>query len=233
MKRSSAIVLVFAVAFAVFFILPPFLGAEFGPYPLMKVSDVFDLLTPLALLPLYWVLYRAGQKEPINLSGIIIFFVFAASWAAGQGMHLSANSISHLLKGMESSDIYKLTHFYDEVLSHYLWHTGIVGLSACIIYRQRRNPFSENNGWLWPVLLAGIIHGFTFFLIVIEAGTAPLGITFAVLAALFVLVRGHKKLGQQPVLMFFLISYIVAVLFFLGWGIYWQGLPQFSEVGII
>jgi hypothetical protein len=86
---------------------------------------------------------------------------------------------------------------------------------------------------LWPLILAGVIHGFSFFAIVLEGGTAPLGITFAVLAVIFALIRGRKKMSQQPLLMFFFISYAIALLFFIGWGIYWQGLPQFSEVGII
>jgi len=232
-KRLSALILVFAVAFTVFFIGPPFLGKSFGPYPLMKVADVFDILTPLVLLPLYWLLYRMSQNKPLGLSGMVVFFVFAAFWAAGQGMHLSANSISHLLKGMESSDIYKLTNFYDEVLSHYLWHVGIVGLSGFLIIRQWQNTFNEERGPLWPLILAGVIHGFTFFLIVIEAGTAPLGVTFAVLAVLFGLIWGRKMIFQQPIITFFIISYAIAILFFIGWGVYYQGLPQFSELGLI
>ncbi len=56
-------------------------------------------------------------------------------------MHLAANSISHLMEEMKHSDAYTLTHFYDEVLSHSLWHVGIVGLSALLLYRQWRNPF--------------------------------------------------------------------------------------------
>jgi hypothetical protein len=233
MKKISVLILVFAVAFTVFFIGPPFLGISFGPYPLMKIADVFDILTPLVLLPLYWLLYRLSQNQPLNLSGMVIFFVFAAFWAAGQGMHLAANSIDHLLKGMESSDIYKLTHFYDEILGHYLWHVGIVGLAGFLIFRQWQSPSTEERGSLWPLMLAGVIHGFTFFMIVIEGGTAPLGITFAVLAVLFGLVWGRKMLFMRPVITFFFISYAVALLFFIGWGIYWQGLPQFSEVGII
>lgn len=233
MKRSSALILVFAIAFAVFFVGPPLLGKPFGPYPLMETADVFDILTPLVLLPLYWLLYRMSQKEPINLSGIILFFILAAFWAEGQGMHLSANSIGHLLKGMENSDIYKLTYFYDEVLSHYLWHFGIVGLSAYLIFRQWQNPLLEEHTPRWPLVLAGVIHGFTIFLIVVEAGTAPLGVPFAILAVLLGLVWGRKRMRQQPLLTFFFISYAVATLFFIGWGIYWRGLPQFSEVGFI
>jgi len=40
-------------------------------------------------------------------------------------------------------------------------------------------------------------------------------------------------LREQPLLLFFLVSYIVAVLFFAGWGIYWGRLPEFSELGLI
>ena len=231
MKPLSVLILVFAIAFAALLVGPPFLGKPFSPYPLMSVADVFDILTPLVLLPLYWLLYRMGQPKPVNMSWMVIFFILAAFWAQGQGMHLSANSIGHLLKGMETTDIYRLTHFYDEVLSHYLRDIGIVGLSALLIFRSWQNPFTEMRATLWPLILAGVIHGFTLFLVVVESGTAPLGMTFAIIAALFFLIWGRKRMSQQPVATFFLISYSVATLFFIGWGIYWQGLPQFSEVG--
>ncbi len=233
MKRLSIVIIIFAIAFTVLFICPPFLDKPFVFYPLMKVADVFDVLTPLVLLPLYWLLFRMGQPKPINLSGMVIFFIFAALWVQGQGMHLSANSIHHLVEGMEATDVYTLTYFYDEVLSHYIWHIGIMGLSAFIIYRQWQNSYTDEQVPLWPILLAGVIHGFTLFLIVIEAGTAPLGVTFALLAGLFGLIWGRGKMRQRPVATFFFISYFVATLFFIGWGIYWQGLPQFSEVGLL
>ena len=233
MQRLPVLILAFSIAFLAFFFGPPLLGKPFSPYPLMKIADVFDIFTPLVLLPLYWLLYRLGQKEPLKLSGIIAFFVFAAFWAEGQGMHLSANSINHLLKGMESSDIYKLTYFYDEVLGHYLWHLGVIGLSAIIIFRQWRYPFIGEKAPLWPLILAGVIHGFSFFSIVLEGGTAPLGITFSMLVILFGLIWGRNSMRQQPLLMFFFISYAVTIILFIGWGLYWRGLPQFSEVGII
>lgn len=233
MKRPSTVMLLFAVAFAVFLIVPPLVSKfEFPPYPLMKVADAFDILTPLVLLPLYWLLLRLGQPSNLRPSEMTLFFVFAALWAMGQGMHLSANSIGHLLTGMESTDIYKLTSFYDEVLSHYLWHIGIVGLSAFLIWQSWKAPWADNAP-AWSLLISGIIHGFTFFLIVIEAGTAPLGVSYAVLAVIFGVIWGRRDMGRRPVATFFLISCLVAILFIIGWGVYWRGLPQFSEVGII
>ena len=233
MKRLSLFIIIFSVASAVFFMAPALLSKQFGLYPLMKMGDVLDILTPLVLLPLYWLLYRIDGKKLLSLSGTVLFVLFAAFWVEGQGMHLSANAISHLLKGMESSDVYKLTNFYDEILSHYLWHIGIVGLSALIIFRQWRNPFIEEQTAVWPLILAGVLHGFTFFVMVIEAGTAPLGVTFALLVVFLVLVWGRKKMSQRPLLTYFFVSFSVAAIFFIGWAIYWGGLPEFSQVGII
>ncbi len=41
MKRLPVFILVFAVAFTVLFMAPPFLTGQFGLYPLMKVGDSF------------------------------------------------------------------------------------------------------------------------------------------------------------------------------------------------
>jgi hypothetical protein len=233
MKRLSFLILVFAILFAVFFIGPSLLSQRFSPYPLMKIGDVFDILTPLVLIPLYWLLYRLSEEKKITLSGITLFVVLAALWVEGQAMHLSANSIGHLLEDVKGSDAYNLTLFYDEVLSHYLWHFGVVGLSALLLWRQWHNPFSEERARMWPLILAGVIYGFTFFVIVIEAGTAPLGIPFAILVAVLGWILGRKKMRQQPLLIFFLVGYSIATAFFIGWAIYWSGLPEFSQVGII
>ncbi|MCK5641944.1 MAG: hypothetical protein KAJ19_14165, partial [Gammaproteobacteria bacterium] len=219
--------------FLLLFMAPALLNKQFGPYPLMKIGDVFDLFTPLILIPLYWLLYRLDGNRAPSLGESLVFLLFVAFWVAGQGMHLSANSISHFLKGMEGSDVYNLTSFYDEVLSHYLWHFGVVGLSALLIYRQWRNPFIEDRIVLWPLILAGIIHGLTLFIIFVEGGTTPLGVIFVVLITFLGLIWGRKRFGRQPLLLFFFIACSLATLLLAGWGVYWHGLPEFSEVGII
>jgi hypothetical protein len=233
MKRPSLLILVFSITFLVFFMLPPFLNQKFGSYPLMKVADVFDLFTPLVLIPLYWLIYRLDGKSAPTRGEDVCFMIFTAFWVLGQGMHLAANSIGHLLNGMEGTDIYKLSHFYDEVLGHYLWHFGVVGLSAILIFRQWRKPLVEGGISTWLVILAGIIYGFTYFALIIEGATTPLGVTFTVLAVLLMAIYARKVMTKQPVLCFFFIAYAFALLLFIGWGIYWQGLPEFSEVGII
>jgi hypothetical protein len=233
MKRFSLLILVFSIAFLVFFFGPPFLSKQFGPYPLMKVGDVFDLFTPLVLIPLYWALYRLDER-PLSVKSGVVFMILVAFWVLGQGMHLAANSIGHLLvDNMKNTAVYDLTNFYDEVLSHYLWHFGVIALSAALIYRHWKNPLKEGNTRQWVVTVAGLIYGFAYFGLVIEGATTPLGVLFAFLAAIFILIWGQNNLKQQPVLSFFLVAYLLAAVLFLVWGIYWHGLPEFSEVGII
>ncbi len=233
MKRLSKLTLVFAILFAVFIVLPGLISNQFGPYELLKNGDILDLFTPLVLIPLYWLLFQISPDKKPSQGEVIAFLILAAMWIEGQGMHLAANAIGHLTKDIVGSDIETLTHFLDEVLSHYLWHLGLVGLSVLLIYRQWKNPFVESNGGMGMVIAAGIIHGFNYFLTIVEAATTPLGVPFAVLVVLATAIWGRKNLRQQPVLAFFFVAYLVATLFFLGWGLYWGYLPEFSQVGII
>ena len=117
MPKSSRLILVFSVTFTFFLIMPTFLKAKFEAFPLMEWADVFDLLTPLVLLPLHWLLFtECCQKTPSRRENLI-FVCLSGLWAMGQGMHLAANSIGHLLT--KGNDVYTLTYFYDEVLNMY------------------------------------------------------------------------------------------------------------------
>src|SRR5438094_10251358 len=104
MKQFSRLILLFSLVFAVFFVGPPLLHKDFAFFPLMSTGEVLDLLTPVVLLPLYWLLYQRDSVKSVPLTGCIIFLILAAFWVEGQGMHLSANSIGHLLTAMEGSE---------------------------------------------------------------------------------------------------------------------------------
>jgi len=160
--RLSRLILVFALLSMVFFLGPALLSQQFGPYPLMRNGDVLDLLTPLVLIPLYWLLFQIRRDLTPTQREIMAFLILAVLWVMGQGMHLAANSISHLMEEMKRSDAYALTHSYDEVLSHYLWHVSIVGLSTLLLYRQWRNPFSEKVATMRLTSAAGAIYGAMF-----------------------------------------------------------------------
>ncbi|MGD0006114.1 MAG: hypothetical protein ABSE06_18020 [Anaerolineaceae bacterium] len=240
MKRISLLTLVFAFLSLVFITLLVFLRFKFPPYPLVSYQDVFDILTPLALIPVYWLLFKYAGGDLPSLTEEIVFFVFAALWVEGQGMHLSANSIDNLIDALarnqvfniKPSDIYSLTYFFDEHLGHYLWHIGMIGLAVLLVYREWRRPAGATTTW-WQAILAGIIYGFTYFCIFIEGQSVALGLPFAVIGLAFALLVGRKKLGQRPVLAFFFVVCLLAFVLFTGWGLYWGGFPQFSDVGLL
>jgi uncharacterized membrane protein len=231
-KRLSRWILFFAVLTPVFVIGPALMGQTFPPYPLMHVADAFDLFTPLVLIPVYWLLFQwAGKRSP-SLVESLVFMLLAAIWVEGQSMHLAANSIGHLVGEVSASDAAKLTYFYDEQLGHYLWHIGLLCLAVLLMYREWRRPAGLITSW-GIILPAGFIYGFTIFAATLEGQTAPMSLPFVLLASLVTLIWGRKKLRKQPVLAFFFASFLVATLFYTGWGLYWGGLPEFSQVGII
>lgn len=233
MRRFIPVIFIFSISFAIFLLLPPFLNKQFALFPLMKTADVFDIITPLVLIPLYWLLYKGEEKISPGTGEVLLFLILAAAWVEGHGIHLSSNSIGHWLKGIDNSSIKNLTDFYDEALSHYLWHASIMGLSALIIVRQRKNPSAGELPVLWIPAIAGVIYGFTYFAIMIEGKTYPLGLPFALFVSLFILGWYRKSLRQQPALNFFLIAHLVALVLFALWAAMWGGFPQFSDVGII
>jgi hypothetical protein len=240
MKRLSLLTLIFAFLSLVFIILLIFLRIKFPLYPLVSYQDVFDILTPLVLIPVYWLLFRQAAREGSNLAEEIAFLVLAAVWVEGHGIHLSANAIDNLVDALarsqivdiKATDIYRLIYFFDEHVGHYMWHIGMLGLAALLIYREWRRPAGIATAW-WAAASAGLIYGFTFFCIFLEGQTVVLGLPFAVIITLLTLIWGRKKLALQPVLAFFFLACLVAVLLFTGWGLYWGGFPQFSDVGLI
>ncbi len=239
-NRISYITLLLAISSLVFLLLLVFLRFGFQPYPLVSYQDVFDLLTPLVLIPIYWLLFKFASGEDSCLSEEIAFIVLTVFWVQGQGMHLSANSINNLIETLAKSqvidikptDIYRLTYFFDEHLSHYLWHIGLLGLAALLIYREWKRPAEKSNTW-WAAILAGIIYGFTYFCIFLEGKNVVMGLPFAILVVAFTLISERSRLAQRPLLTFFFISFLFACLLFTGWGLYWGGFPEFSDVGLI
>ncbi len=230
---KSSRFLVFALAFAVFFVGPAVLSAQLPGYPLMKIGDAFDLLTPLILIPLYWGLWTAATDRPSRGRATVVFLVVAALWVLGHGMHLAANSIGHQLEGAAGTDAYELTSFYDEVLSHYLWHLGVFGLTALVLWAALQGALPGAGRLDWVVVVAAVIYGLMTFIIVIEGQTAPIGIPFAALVGAWFAARWYRHRVDSSTLWFFGLAHLLAVLLFAGWWLYWGYLPEFSELGWI
>jgi hypothetical protein len=236
MRRLSTLTLIFAFLSVVFFLLLIFLRIPFPLYPLMSYQDAFDLLTPLVLIPIYWRLYKEVTCNRSTQASEMGFMVFAGIWAAGQGMHLSANSINNLIGNLAKqaaiditgTQIYTLTYFYDEYLSHYLWHIGVIGLAALLVYEGWRRPSDEATDWR-RIIPGAVLYGFLLFSIFLEGNTLPIGLPFLIVVTLAVLIAGRRKLRMQPVLAFFFASCALALLMIAGWWLYWGCLPPILD----
>jgi len=232
MKTLRRLILAFAILYAVFLIAPALLSQQFAPYSLLKNGDILDLLTPLVLLPLYWLMLEHGGVGDATARERFVFVILAAAWAMGQGMHLGANAVGHLLDAFQATDAYALNHFLDEDLSHYIWHAASIGLIVLLLARQSRAPFADERSSFVMEGIAAVLYGLTYFIVTIEAGTLPLGLPFALALVAFGLMR-RAQLRQQPLAAFFVFSMLLALILFAGWGLYWRGFPEFSRVGII
>ena len=173
MITRQSLILLFALAFALLILGPALLGQPFPGYPLMDWGDVLDIATPLVLLPLYWLLFTDAGRVYRTLPFALAFAVLAALWAEGQGMHLSANSIGNLFGG-GTTEVHTLIHFYDEVLSHYLWHLGIISLSILLLAAPYGDPaFASAPRW-GIIIPSAVLYGFTSLPRSTKAARCPL-----------------------------------------------------------
>jgi hypothetical protein len=232
MTPKPSLILVFAIGFAFFILAPAFLGISFPGYPLIHWADVLDLLTPMVLIPIYWLLFTDSGEKARSRGLVIAFLVLAAVWTEGQGMHLSANSISNLLGG-GLTVVHNLVHFYDEVLSHYVWHIGIVGLSI-VLLAKGEEVVPSTGAVRWGIVIpSAVLYGFTYFAAVNEGGTVPFGLPAAILIVVGLWLRRRGDLRGDDLTAFFFYGYVIALVLLAGWFLYWGGFPEFSETGFI
>ena len=230
--------LLFAMLSLFFLVLLVFFRSPFPLYPLMSWQDALGLLTPVALIPVYWAMYRRATARKSGGAADLAFMAFAAVWLLGHGMHLSANSIHNLVDAesqrgrldLAGTDLYRLIYFYDEHLSHPVWYAGILALAGLLIAREASAPARIPAGR--ATVFAGVLYGFTLFCTFVEGQTVYLGLPFAALATLYTL-RERRTLAQRPLAAFFGVAFLVALLLFAGWGLYWRGFPQFTDVKLI
>lgn len=232
-RRSSSLpwmMLGFAASYAVFIIVPALLTHPVGAEPSMTRGDVLDLATPLVLAAWYLALY---STEPIRDStwakwGFLFAMVF---FIEGHGLHLAANSIRHYLEVGSDADRY--AYFFDGVLSHIIWRIGTVGLAALLIWRHTRT--ATLSGGHLAVGAAALLYGLTTAISAVEGQTVPLDLPSSVVIAA-VLAFWWRRIGRLPgdaVFAALGLAYALAMIALIGWGIYWGGFPEFSELGWI
>ena len=84
--RLPAALLAYAIALAAFLLVPPYLKASVGPPQAFTLQEAVDLLTPVVVIPLAWLVFDLAGG--FGRRGIVAFLVIAAVWVEGHGIHL-------------------------------------------------------------------------------------------------------------------------------------------------
>jgi hypothetical protein len=234
----------FGLVFSLFHILPTFLP-KFIHKPL-TYGDALDFITPLAVIPVALLLYlRICQFNPQRFlySGLqkiatrILFGLGVLFYVDGHGLHLSSNSIARLVERANDPELFEAVYLFDETISHTLLDTGIFLISLALIFASYRMFSKLNISKNMIVLFPGAcLYGFTFVVNSIEGQTVRFILPAALIGFVFSVVLYLKELKSEmknPIVLYFLIAYLISLILLVYWGIRYNGYPQFSELGWI
>jgi hypothetical protein len=209
--------LAFAVAAAVFLLLPSQLHGDVGTVHGFTWQEAFDLLTPIAVISPLWL---AFDRMTMTRRSTVVILTLAAIWIAAQGLHLGTNAIGDLFDPGPSREAFYQTApgaldlWFDEVLSHWLWHLAWAALLLSLAVVAYRVPVGEAAADRRADITAGVggvIHGLTWMVVTIEGSTSLLGIPTA--AAILGLGFGLRTRGPtaRVVGVFLMASGVVAL----------------------
>jgi len=206
-------------------------------------GDALDFLTPLAVIPVALALFLKIQAQPsvatrslgVKVIATTFFILGLILYIEGHGIHLPSNSISRLMD--PGTPVYKAAYLFDEVISHYIWDSGVITISIGLILLAAPVSFQPMTGGnYFLIFLGAALYGFTYICNGIEGQTVPLTFPTAIIGtvASSILYFKSKKAGRaNPVLLFFSLGYLVSTILFAYWGISHPGFPEFSAIGWI
>jgi len=189
-----------------------------------RVADWVDLLTPYAILGCAaMVLLRAwatrGQWVLLGVGGI--------TFTLGHGLHLAANSISNVADQVVAGA--SIVHLWDEVVSHWIWYTGLFLVMAAVAWALRDQELAVGA----PDMVVAMLVAVTLVNTYIEGATPWLGLIFLAAG----LIAG---LMWRPATVSRLLLVVggAGLVLLIGWGVYWFAadgsvFPEFSELGWI
>ncbi len=188
------------------------------------MADWIDLLTPFAILGCAaMVLVRAQAWR----GQWVLFGVGGVAFTLGHGLHLSANSVSNVAD--EAVAGAPIVHLWDEVVSHYVWYTGLFLVMGALGWALRDRELVVRG----VDQVVAVVVAVTLVNTYIEGGVPWLGLVFLGTA----LVVG---LRWRPVGVARLMVTVggMGLVLLVVWGVYWfvadgSVFPEFSELGWI
>src|SRR4030065_2620926 len=129
MKRNWPLLTLFSAVYAFLILAPSTFHQEFPLKTGMEWGDALDIAPPFVVVGLVWLLV-SRTVSALDGRATLVLLLIAVVWSQGQGMHLASNSIGHQVTEGEGSG---LVHFFDEVLSHYIWSGAILATLAYVL----------------------------------------------------------------------------------------------------
>jgi hypothetical protein len=189
-----------------------------------RVADWVDLLTPFAVLGCAAMVLMAaaasrGQWALLGVGGV--------TFTLGHGLHLSANSVSNVADPAVATA--SIVHLWDEVVSHWIWYTGLFLVMAALAWALRGRGLAVGVVDQVVALLVAITVVNTY----IEGATPWLGLVFLAAA----LTAGLRWRPDGVARLLIVIGGAGLVLL-VAWGVFWwladgSVFPEFSELGWI
>jgi hypothetical protein len=247
-RGLPAALLAYALVLTVLLIVPPY-RTDPTAVPGFTVQEVADLLTPLVVVPLMWLVIHLAGGLP--RPGMVALLLLSVVWVQGQAIHLAANAIADAggedLAPLEAA---AATRWMDDVLSHWMWHIAWLGILGLMLVAGRdrrhvvpavagdgasRDGASERHSLaavaVIGVTVAAVVHGATFFIVTVESATTVLAVPFC-LAVAGAGLTWRRILRAWPVRFFLVVSAVVSLGGYAWWAALNGGeLPEFSKVG--
>ncbi len=236
-QKFSRWLFLFGFAYVFMHVMPAFLTHDIKNH--LTSGDLLNFFTPFIIIPIVWKLYFLLREKLPEISErkiriVLIILLFSSiSYVSGQSMNLSANAIARHLSEMKDSPLYWLDYFFDETLGHIFWHSGMVGISCGLLLLAANLQAAIVS---WQIIAGALFYSFAYFTDAVEGQTVPLLFpsTALILGGIFYdNKKSLRKFSKNPVVLFFLISYVLAILLFIIWWLWQGGFPQFSELGWI
>ncbi|HYJ32877.1 MAG TPA: hypothetical protein VE326_06610 [Candidatus Binatia bacterium] len=202
--------------------------------PGVTLGDAIETAGVFVVIALFARVGRLAGRGPAGGAALLAGFA-AAAFAFGHGAHVAANSIHDLAERSGAGDPTGLLDFWDEHVGHYavdsgriLFAIGLLGLPA-----ERAKGAARGSVPALLVILGGAAYGFTTFASAVEGQTVPLVLPFYALAAIAILALARAGRGVPWIRSFFGAAAGTALLFFLIWGVWQHGFPEFTRAGIL
>lgn len=225
---ATKLIYLFGVFHFVGWILPSLFGSIYIPFLPMTGEEFLELFTPLLLSLVYFVIFNAIKSKAAWTK--YLFFTGIVLWIQGQEINSVANFFSKS-SSMLPLSITDQLYFYDEFLGHLVWSLGfsiLFGIFSYLSIKATSLPKIKNSAAL---TLSGLTTGLAMFLFAVEGQMTLIFIALTTFSIIFFVKT--KKPQENALSHILFISAITTLILLIGWGIWFKGFPEFSQLGWI